>query len=122
MEPSVGPPEAPPTVPTRRPLWSGGARRNRYATLSVVLGILWLGGVASVLAVASGHRARAQIAEHWEAGADRANLGVRLGWIGIVAAVVVVILVPFTPEQLEYQWQQLERGVRSLFDDDVGFD
>lgn len=85
------------------------------ATTSVVLSLLWLGGVASLAAILCGHRAQRQIAEHWQRGAGRARLGIRLGWLGIAATGVVAILTVATPEQLAHQLDQVERVVRRIF-------
>lgn len=85
------------------------------ATTSVVLSLLWLGGVASVAAIVCGHWAQRQIAGHWQRGAGRARLGIRLGWLGIVGTGVVVVLTVATPEQLAHQLDQVERVVRQIF-------
>ncbi len=108
--------EAP--VPRRRsrPLWAASGRRtNRMATASVVLGLLWLVGAGSVAAVLCGHLGHRQIAERWQRGAARATLGIRLGWLGILATGVLAVLVTYTPEQLGYQLDQVERTVRLFF-------
>ncbi|MDQ3461814.1 MAG: DUF4190 domain-containing protein [Actinomycetota bacterium] len=52
------------------------------ATASLVLGLLWLGGVGSVAAVLCGHWGHRQIAVGWERGRVRATLGIRLGVAG----------------------------------------
>jgi len=116
------PTESLPKAATRRPLWAGGSGATHpLATLSVILGVLWLGGAGSVLAVVCGHRARRQIAERWRPGAGRAALGIRLGWIGIVVATVLALLVIFTPEALDQQLDNLKRGLRGLLDDRTAF-
>ncbi len=106
----------PAPAPTRRPLWAASRRRtNRMATASLVFGLLWLGGLGSVAAVLCGHWGHRQIAERWQRGAARATLGIRLGWVGILATGVLAILVTYTPEQLGYQLDQVERTVRLFF-------
>lgn len=85
------------------------------ASASVVLGVLWLGGVGSVAAVVCGHWAQRQIASHWQRGAARATLGIRLGWLGIVGAGVVAVLSVTTVEELGYQLDQVERVLRRFF-------
>ena len=108
--------EAPTPLPTRRPLWAGyGRKTNRMATASLVFAILWLGGVGSVAAVLCGHRGRRQIGRRWERGRGRATLGIRLGWLGIVASGVVAVLSVYTPEQLAHQFDLVERVLRRIF-------
>ncbi|CAN5870406.1 hypothetical protein BH23ACT1_BH23ACT1_09400 [soil metagenome] len=85
------------------------------ATASLVLGLLWLGGVGSVAAVLCGHWGHRQIAVRWERGRARATLGIRLGWLGIMATGVVAVLTVYTPEQLTYQLGQVERVLRQIF-------
>ena len=85
------------------------------ATASVALSLLWLGGVGSMAAIVCGHWAHHQIAERWQRGAGRATLGIRLGWLGIMATGVVVVLSVATPEQLAHQLDQVERVVRRIF-------
>lgn len=86
------------------------------ATASVVLGLLWLGGAGSVAAVVCGHWARRQIAGHWQRGTARATLGIRLGWLGILGTGVAAVLVLYTPEQLAYGFDQVQRMVGRFFD------
>lgn len=85
------------------------------ATASVVLSLLWLGGVGSMAAIVCGHWAHHQIGERWQRGAGRATLGIRLGWLGIMATGVVAVLTVATPEQLAYQLDQVERVLRRIF-------
>ena len=56
-----------------------------------------------------------QIAVRWERGRARATLGIRLGWLGIMATGVVAVLAVYTPEQLTYQLGQVERVLRQIF-------
>jgi hypothetical protein len=65
------------------------------AIASLVLGIVWLGGIGAILAVIFGHTARRQIreAQGAQSGDGLAVAGLILGWIGIVSILLVVILV-----------------------------
>ena len=79
-------------VPTAAPTTS----TNGFAVASLVLGILYLGGIGSLLAVLFGHHARKQIREDDGrlTGKGMATAGVILGWLGIAGiAVIVAVLV-----------------------------
>lgn len=92
------------------------------ATASLVFGLLWLGGAGSLAAVLCGHRSRRQIDRHHQPGRGRAAVGIRLGWLGLVATSVMVVLVVYTPEQLAHQLSQVEGMIRHFFDDRSAFD
>jgi ABC-type lipoprotein release transport system permease subunit len=62
------------------------------AVASMVLGILWIVWIGSVLALVFGYIAKRQIAERNEQGAGLATAGIVLGWVGIGALVLVVII------------------------------
>lgn len=65
---------------------------NGFAIASLVLGILWIYWVGSVLALIFGYVARRQIKQRNESGDGMAIAGIVLGWIGVAAFVVVVIV------------------------------
>jgi uncharacterized protein DUF4190/uncharacterized protein DUF1707 len=68
---------------------------NGFAVASLVLGILWLGWLGSVLAVAFGHVALRQIGREPDKGRNLAIAGLILGYVGMLtltAAIVVDIL------------------------------
>jgi uncharacterized protein DUF4190 len=71
------------------------ASTNGMAVASLVLGILWLGGIGAVLALIFGTKAKKQI--DWSNGAQGgrgiANAGVVLGIVGIVGAVIYWALI-----------------------------
>lgn len=69
------------TAPSRR-------STNGMAVASLVLGILWLYGLGSLLAVILGALALGQMGRRPQAGRRVAILGVVLGAVGIVGAVV----------------------------------
>lgn len=63
------------------------------AIASLVLGLVWIYGVGSVLAVIFGLVARRQIKERNESGDGMAIAGIILGIIGIVGIILVIILI-----------------------------
>jgi hypothetical protein len=64
---------------------------NGYSVASLVLGILWLFGIGSVLALVFGYIAKAQINRSYGAQGGRgiAMAGTVLGWIGVAAVLVL---------------------------------
>ncbi|CAN5723514.1 hypothetical protein BH20ACT1_BH20ACT1_06570 [soil metagenome] len=65
---------------------------NGLAIASMVLGIVWIYWVGSILALVFGYIAKRQIAERNEQGAGFATAGIVLGWVGIGALVLVVVI------------------------------
>jgi hypothetical protein len=65
------------------------AHTNGLAVASLVLGILWLGGIGAILAVIFGHSAKRQIAvsEGTQSGRGLAVAGLVLGWIGVAGII-----------------------------------
>ena len=68
-------------------------RSNGLAVASLVLGILWLFGIGSVMAVVFGHVAHGQIdASHGtQVGRGMATAGLVLGYIGVAIPLLLVI-------------------------------
>lgn len=58
-----------------------------------MLGIVWIWGITSVLAVIFGLIARRQIAERNEQGSGMAMAGIILGILGIVGSIAIIALV-----------------------------
>jgi predicted RNA-binding Zn-ribbon protein involved in translation (DUF1610 family) len=81
---------AEPAAPAR-PSPDGAGQTNGLAVASLVLGIVWLWGVGSVLALVFGLRARGQIKRSAGRlhGAGLAVAGITLGIVGIVGAAIV---------------------------------
>lgn len=78
----------PPTV-QRPPLGNNG-----QAVASLVLGILWIWGVGSILAIVLGYGAKAQI-DHsggTQSGRGLAIAGIVLGWIGVAGTILLLLL------------------------------
>lgn len=74
---SVGRPHAPPAT----------QRTSRLAIWSLVLSILWLGGLGSVAGIMMGFSARRRIADTGERGAGLAIAGIVVGVITLVFAI-----------------------------------
>ena len=70
------------------------AEKERYRFSSLVLGIVWLCGVGSVLAVVFGFIARGQIQQSQgrQSGEGLATAGIILGLLGILGIVGLIIL------------------------------
>src|ERR1039458_1420974 len=66
---------------------------NGMAIASLVLGIVWLWGLGSILALVFGHVSLRQIRERNESGKGMAIAGVVLGWVGIVGLVLFIVLI-----------------------------
>ena len=90
------------SVPLTDPLFAS-ARMNSLATISLISGFLGIVCLVpllgSVVALIAGHTARRQIEMHRERGRERADLGIMLGWVGLVvviaasiAAIIIVVL------------------------------
>ncbi len=75
----------------------GDHRRQarRWAVASVVLGCIWLVGVASVAAVAAGLAARVELARYADPPSQRmrkvADVGLALGLVGFFAGALVAL-------------------------------
>lgn len=67
---------------------------NAFAIISLVLGIVWLGGLGSLLAVIFGFAARSQMEQRNEGGHGMALAGIVLGIAGLLVLLALVITVP----------------------------
>jgi len=65
---------------------------NGLAIASLVLGILWLGGLGSVLAIIFGFIALSQMKRSYEGGRGLAIAGTVLGFVGSVGMVLVLLV------------------------------
>ena len=91
-QPQYGQPQYPP--PGWSPYGPAPSRStNGLAIASLVLGIVWIWGITSVLAVIFGLIARRQIAERNEQGGGMAVAGIVLGVLGIVGTIAMIALV-----------------------------
>lgn len=84
----------PVTVPTIRDLTPPPPRQNQLALASLVLGVSWIFFIGSILAVIFGHTAMSQIreSEGREIGRGNAMIGLILGYVGIAAGLLLVVL------------------------------
>lgn len=64
---------------------------NGLAIASLVLGILWLYGIGSILALVFGYVALNQIKRRNENGRGLAIAGTLLGWIGVGGVLLIII-------------------------------
>jgi Domain of unknown function (DUF4190) len=61
------------------------------AVAALVLGILWIWGIGSILAVIFGHVALSETRDGRKGGQGLAVAGLVLGWIGVAALLIVLI-------------------------------
>jgi hypothetical protein len=68
---------------------------NVFAILSLVLSLIWIGGLGSVGAVVLGHMAKRQIADSdgQQSGDSVATAGLVIGYIGIAISLIYVIYI-----------------------------
>jgi hypothetical protein len=64
---------------------------NGLAIASMVLGIVWIYGLGSLLALIFGLVAKRQIKERGQRGSGMATAGIVLGIIGIVGAIILIV-------------------------------
>jgi Domain of unknown function (DUF4190) len=66
---------------------------NGSAIVSVLLGVFWLAGIGSLLALVFGYRARREIKNSGgsQKGSSLATAGIILGWVGITILVLGVV-------------------------------
>ena len=69
------------------------AVHDGFATWSVLLGLLWLAGVASLLAVIFGMISRGKAKRAHRQTSSYSTAGLVLGWIGLAGAAIVWWLV-----------------------------
>jgi hypothetical protein len=92
------PPPPPGWGPSNYPHYAGpspGYGTNGLAIASLVVGIVWLWGIGSVLALVFGYAARKQIRATGglQGGNGMATAGIVLGWVGVVGAILAVIAI-----------------------------
>jgi amino acid transporter len=78
---------------TPQPKTLAAAVHDGLAAASLVLGILWLGGLGSLLAVIFGHCSNGNAKRAGRKGSGMAVAGLVLGYLGLAAIVIVVIVI-----------------------------
>jgi len=78
------PPQQPYPYPVVRPT-------SGLAVASLVLGIVWIWGIGSILAVVFGHIALSETKDGRKGGQGMAIAGVVLGWIGVAVLLIFLI-------------------------------
>lgn len=94
FNPAPPPPQGPPApvyVPLAQP------RTNGMAIASMVLGILWLYGIGSILALVFGYSAKSQIdgSGGTQGGRGFAIAGIVLGWVGVGGTILIIAIAVF---------------------------
>jgi len=88
--PAAAPGHQPGPQPGHQPGPHGGT--NGMAIASMVLGILWIFGLGSILALIFGYVGLSQIKRKHETGRGMAIAGVVLGWVGVGFLVLFIVL------------------------------
>jgi hypothetical protein len=93
--PSWAPPSIPPPPPSAPAYGGPPTGTNGYAIASLVLGIVWLGGLGSLLALIFGIMAKNQIdaSGGHQTGRGMAVAGIVLGVVGLVGLIVWIVLI-----------------------------
>lgn len=93
--PPAGPPYPPSGTAAYPPPMMQSTKTNGMAIASLVLGILWISGVGSLLALIFGIIGKNQIdaSRGRESGRGMAIAGIVLGIVGIAGAILLVILI-----------------------------
>lgn len=67
---------------------------NGFAVASLVLGILFIGGIGSILALVFGYIAKSRIDQSpgVEGGRGMATAGIVLGWVGVGFILLMIVL------------------------------
>jgi hypothetical protein len=103
MNTDPSPPQRRPPPPPVPPARTGGPvvtdvwtppKTNPMAIGSLVLSLLWLGGLGSVGAVVLGHMAKREItrSQGRQSGANLATAGLAIGYIGLAIMVVYLLI------------------------------
>ena len=61
------------------------------AIASMVLGIVWIYGITSVLALILGYQAKREIARTGKRGEEMATAGLVLGWVALMGLVLFIM-------------------------------
>ncbi len=77
---------------------------NGKAIASMILGLLWLWGVGSIIALVLGYASRRQIAESngSQEGSGLAVAGIVLGWVGVAGTLLFIVRLCTAVDSLTY--------------------
>jgi hypothetical protein len=99
--------------PVARPAATG---TNGMAIASFVLGLLWLGGLGSLLAVVFGAIGRKQVRESGQGGNGLAVAGLVLGIIGLVGALFWIVAIAMAANDASTAIDAYERCINTAAD------
>jgi hypothetical protein len=88
--PQQYPPQQYPPQPYPYP-YPPARQTNGMAIAAMVLGIVWVYGIGSILALVFGYLARAEIKRTGQAGDGMAVAGIVLGWVGVGVLCIILI-------------------------------
>lgn len=68
-------------------------RTNGYAIAAMVLGIVWIYGIGSILALIFGYKSRSEIDQSngTQTGRGMSTAGIVLGWVGIAGVILLIL-------------------------------
>ncbi len=91
-------------------------RTNGLAVASLVLGIIWMYGLGSILALVFGYTGKSQIdkSNGEQTGGGLAIAGIVLGWIGVVG-LIIIISVAFIGKAASNQFSSVGSAVNNPF-------
>ncbi|HWC36323.1 MAG TPA: DUF4190 domain-containing protein [Mycobacteriales bacterium] len=110
--PYGGPQPAYPAGPPGPAPWS----TNGLSIASVILSVVWLGGIGSLVAVVFGHVARGQIRRRPQRGDGLALAGLIIGYLGVIGAIVFWSLLPTIIASNLVQNQLVQQDLRNAAD------
>jgi hypothetical protein len=93
-------------------------KTNGLAVASLVLGIVWIYGIGSVLALIFGYQGKSQIDRSGgeQTGRGLAIAGIVLGWIGAASLVIIIIIaVAFIGDAASNQFSSVGSAVNRPF-------
>lgn len=92
---SVPSPGAPQPQPQVAPPVYVPTKTNGFAIAALVLGIVWMYGIGSILALIFGYKAKGEIDRSGgqQTGRGMAIAGIVLGWVGVGGAILTILLI-----------------------------
>jgi len=101
---------APAPAPTVAPTTNG------FSIASLVLGILWLSGIGSILALIFGYIANRRIRKSGgaETGRGMAIAGIVLGWIGLAGMILIIVLIVGASQETSRTFSCTAQSITSI--------